>query len=791
MVVTDQAELNKLLKEISKTSSVTLTYDEIHLIATSMLPSSPRSARAIAFLCLSKFMSDIEASTPDTEARKERIQGVFRSYIQSVLYKNLSAVQEVKNEGNSENSDPESCVPAIYLLIALYPFVPIETTSLLETRVGDFGDIIGILLELAELPSPLQPALAELFVTAADSPSGRNLALSRATEWLKGGTKYQNTGANFNIICVAALSKLIGSNHAAETPQKQRGDVESEATPNEGEEIELTKCLMQHIEESPASSTAVQSAVEGLAVLSLKSKIKVLFASSQKFLNALVKLSPRSEKKGGSLPVTPRGSIYADDESKVFESVDTRLCYGLTTILVNLSSKRPIMSETDKQIAQLRRMAISANKNSVDEYDTESVLESIEAVNLRSKAIFAAGIVSGLSGLVKADSKLVKEGIGILCRNLLDLQDTVNAKDLLALKLSFVREGGFKALSNVIRDLLLIATIKLDSPQSNSNFSPSTSSVNVDLLPAIQALAKLIISIDPSILFPPPLQTTCLNALTPLYHLLIHPDSLSIQRFESLMALTNMATIDASIGTKIVQASLKPLGTEGFLKNKGDKNETRVMIKIEELIIDDNELTRRAAVQLMCNLASCEAGYNYLTGEDGISSLARARSRLSILMVMACVDDVSTRSAAGGTLAMITESKNACKYILMGDIASSDPLQDSVKTQFQRSPWSRIASLLEPIEEVEYDENGETIPIISSTSSVPNPELVHRGAIILYNLLEYVVDLPIEERKREKEKIKQDAIQEKLMNALQTAKEVGNEITQPIVECLRHIREQL
>ncbi|WVQ77405.1 hypothetical protein IAR50_007090 [Cryptococcus sp. DSM 104548] len=779
----DDEALQTLLKSLSAAPATTLSVPQVTLIANALLPSSPRSARATAYLCLSKLITDLE-SKGDPAA----ILNVFQPYAKSIFRGPQPQIQEIEDESEAAEAggefDPEACVPATYLFLALYPLSPPTSTTLLTTKLEDDNDPLAILLELAELPSPLQTALAQLFVAAADSKLGRDLTLSRGMEWLKGGLRYKEGGSEVGALCAAALSKLLGRD--AEEKLPVGGEEEEErVTAEKGDQEQLARRMMAHVESGSSSSTAIQSTIEGLAVLSLQPRIKAVLASSPKFLKALVALSPVVNRKGGSLPVTPRGSMDADNFQKIFEAVETSFCYGLTSILVNLTSHKPILSEQDAQIAKLRKMAISADKRKLTEDGDDEEFETDEEVDKRVAAVLAAGVAPALSGLVRAESKLVKEQLGRLCRNLVDRGDTSEKNtEMIRSRLAFVKDGGFKVLSNVVRDLLELATSK-PKPSSSSPPSPAPPTTDIDILPACQAMAKLIITTNPVVLFAAPMQTTSLNALTPLYHLLIHPDSLLIQRFEALMALTNIASIDPAIAAKLVKAEVKPLKVDGFLRSQ-PVGLVRVMVKIEEMMLDDNTLARRAAVQLVCNIASCQSGFSYLSGEDPSSPPTRARSLLNILLVMACTDDIPTRSAAGGALAVLTESEKACGYILMGDLRDED-----VESTPARSPWSRAASLLEPPSDEEFDDDGEPIPVISSSPPTPNPELVHRGVIILYNLLEYALTLGAEDKTKERIRVKEDGVEGKLFGVLGVVKKMGEEVVQPTVQCLRMIREKL
>jgi hypothetical protein len=60
---------------------------------------------------------------------------------------------------------------------------------------------------------------------------------------------------------------------------------------------------------------------------------------------------------------------------------------------------------------------------------------------------------------------------------------------------------------------------------------------------AAQALAKIAITINPELAFP---GQRCLEVVRPLIQLL-HPDRAALENFEALMALTNLAGVDASV----------------------------------------------------------------------------------------------------------------------------------------------------------------------------------------------------------------------------------------------------
>ncbi|WWD16393.1 hypothetical protein CI109_100819 [Kwoniella shandongensis] len=783
----DEIALNDLLKRLAapvKAVLPKLDNDHVSLLAHSLLPSSSRSARSLAYLCLSKFCDDVSkypSTSSDSSSGDEYIVQTFRPFLETTFNPSTT-------ENEDTSSQPESCVPATCLLAALFPLSPKAATQLLTTSMGEVGDPLAILLEVAELPSPLQPALAELLVAAAGTKPGREVIRERAMEWLKGAVEYQAGQGELGVLCAVALSKLGRQDDDLANPQGAEGGGEASITEIGLEDEDLCQKMMSHIEHtstSPNRSTAIISTLEGLSILSLRPRIKHLLASSPGFLKSLVKLSPIPTPKGGSLPVTPRGSM---DLERDLKSVETGLCYGLTTILVNLTSPKQVLSAEDEQMAKLRSMALSAKGKKLSEQQEEAAeddeFESEEQVKRRVKAVIAAGGVGALTGLVRAESKLVKEGLGRLCRNLVEDKSD---------RLGFVRDGGFKVLAVVIRDLLA-STTSTNKPTSNGLRTPTQGSPDLDVLPAFQALAKLVITTPPTLLFPPPHLTTSLNSLTPLYHLLTHPSSLLLQRFEALMALTNLASIDPSIASKIVTATITPLKVDATWRGSGRDDQVRIIARIEEMMLDDNELVRRAATELVCNLINSSDGFEYFSGESSTSTSeqpnARVRSRSNVLVVLTSVDDLQTRLAAGGALAVITESSMACRALLMGDL-DQDQTQShttTFTTTSKRTIWQRVSELLDPDEEEEeIDENGEKIPIISSApTAVPNLDLVHRGVIILHNLVQYTLGRPGDAKKDGLKGIKDADVEGNLMGVLRM--KVGQEVLVPTVECLKMLK---
>lgn len=733
----DEETLKALLKRLVGAGPPELAPIEVQLLASSLTPTSNRTARSIAFLCLSKYCEAIQRTHKSDEEKTGSITYPFQPFLQATF-------------SNNGELQPESLLPVTGLLAVLLSLAPSASIRLLTSPLDSASesptDPLAVLLEAAELPSLLQSSLAELLANAAGTKLGREMVRNRAMEWLRGGMDLggdKETG----VLCAVALSKL---GREEGLPSQRAGETDGQ----EGsEELVLCEKMMSLITSSSGSSSALLPTLEGLSVLSLRARIKNYLASSGPFLKSLLALAPTMQAKGGSLPVTPRGSMDIDE--KLFEPVETGICYGVTTILVNLTSKKPIVSAGDQQIAKLRAMAISGKKGSAE--NVEDPLEGDEAVRSRVKCVLRAGCVSALRGLARAESILVKEGLGKLCLNL--VEDKADRP-------AFIRDGGFKVLSGIIRDL--------SSASATNGYSPLDDAV---ILPAAQALAKLVITTSPRLLFPPPHLTTSLNALTPVYTLLIHPSSTMLQQFEALMALTNLASIDPSVASRVVEASLiTPPRNDSMWRGSGMEDKVKVIAKVEELMLDDNTMIRRAASQLVCNLTNSPAGFEHYTGEGFGGTIGRARSQLSILLVLTNVDDLQTRLAAGGALAILTESASVCEALLTaGDEVTSS----------KQSVWGRVLGMLDPEDAVDGDDkDGQPIPIISNTP--PNPDSVYRAVIILLNLITYTSTLEESRRLSEFDVAQATGLEDKLLSVLRL--KVADEVLQPTVECLKILK---
>ena len=151
-------------------------------------------------------------------------------------------------------------------------------------------------------------------------------------------------------------------------------------------------------------------------------------------------------------------------------------------------------------------------------------------------------------------------------------------------------------------------------------------------LVACQAVARLAITTNPVMAFPGQQTYEAIKCLLVLLKQEQQVDRSSLMNFEALMALTNIASIDEGHRNKITTTP-------------------EMVYCIESLALEDHELIRRAAVQLICNLLMCQK-YRDLYKESVEKD--QTCDRLKLLILMCQEDDDETRSAAAGALATLT-----------------------------------------------------------------------------------------------------------------------------------------
>lgn len=290
--------------------------------------------------------------------------------------------------------------------------------------------------------------------------------------------------------------------------------------------------------------------------------------------------------------------------------------FGALNVFANLTAYRPTVSEEQKRMTELKAYANSSKPTAEDPLDDD------QHVAARCLKVLDAGVVPALPSPVKLGSITL---LNVSIRILFALSKDHKNRGLVA------QQGAVKLL------LQCVSKLSTESKDSIPEFQAPHRT-------ACHALARILISVNPSHLFSAALPAS--STLRPLISLLV-PDPTAEQRdmlptFESLLALTNLASMEDDTVRQTILRTAWP--------------------QIEDLLLASNKLVQRAAVELVCNLMLSPTGVAKFA--DGSK---QASNRLHILLALGDVDDLPTRKAAGGALAMLTEWDAAVEAVLSKD----------------------------------------------------------------------------------------------------------------------------
>ncbi|KAI9462418.1 P-loop containing nucleoside triphosphate hydrolase protein [Lactarius psammicola] len=445
-----------------------------------------------------------------------------------------------------------------------------------EAVITSINDILDL------YPSgPVSREAARLLSQAYGHKVCRTSLTTEVNQWLEAAA-HQKKDIPLRAAAAVAIVKLsrgVGADALAESAE----------TPPRGTRSDLVELLKEILsEEDQDSSTDV---VEGLAYMSVDPSVKEELSKDSAFLKKLFSFVPARRK-------APTTSFDAPSHS---------LIYGILNIIYNLSVYQLPLSSEQEQIMKLRRMTKPTATGSRD----LDILEDEQHVRERGRKLVKSG---ALDVLVSATRLADSQGIRLLSgRALLNLSvDKENRGKIL-------QSGGARTLVEIIRKSFSV-------PNASQGGQPE---IDVSSLEPIQALAKLAITSSPTQVFGPD-PGAIYDAIRPFAALLTHEASSLLQRFEAMMALTNISSQSAEAASRVAKA-------DGLIT------------KIEFLMLEDHVLIRRAATELTCNLVA---------GSDSVferySDGNAAKSKLHILVALSDVEDLPTR---------LTSSPSACRSL--------------------------------------------------------------------------------------------------------------------------------
>jgi protein unc-45 len=334
----------------------------------------------------------------------------------------------------------------------------------------------------------------------------------------------------------------------------------------------------------------LSDAIEGLAYASLKAEVKNELARDAQFLQSFLQALKSNMQK-------------------------TDVAVGGLSVLSNLTQYAPVLSEEQKKIAELKAYANASRPSKLN------VLNSDEHVMARCNAIIEAGV---MPVLIEFNKSRTSSSRSLVAKIILNLSRNPKTR-------------GKVAQQGAVKLLILYFQQASERPSKEDG-------MNIE---AAHALARILISVDPALVFPASGLPSITSAVQPLISLLRPPTTQALSdqprdllpTFESLLALTNLASSsDISPAHIIVRSAWDA---------------------IEDLLLSNNEMLRRASCELVCNLAATEAGVAKYADRS-----RRSVQRLHTLLALADMDDVATRCAAGGALAMLTEHDAAIASVL-------------------------------------------------------------------------------------------------------------------------------
>jgi len=400
--------------------------------------------------------------------------------------------------------------------------------------------------------------------------------------------------------CIQWLQQVLDSskeqskNIAAVIMAKIQAPGDKDTTGNSEEAHEVDDDLVPRLKTMMVSAgpTTLQSAIEGLAYASTQPAVKEELAKDKPFLERLFDAVKKARP----------GSTTA---------------FGALTLIDNLTRYLPIQSEEQKRMSQLKAYA-NASPSSAE----PSPLDSDQAVTKRNSTLLQAGLVPALVGISRTLSPTSKT---LLLSILLSLSSTPSHRGPLA------QQGAARLLLSTYTSL------------------PSTSAPDAahTHFTAAHALARILISCDPSHVFPPSGSPPLSSTIRPLLTLLSPPPTDNPPRsllpiFESLLALTNI--VASAPNTPSITSPILTLATP----------------HIEDLLLSNNTLLRRACTELVCNLTA--------NSNDGVKLFAedtpQAKHRLHVLLALADSEDLKTRQAAGGAVASVLTTEGGVVNVL-------------------------------------------------------------------------------------------------------------------------------
>ncbi|CAO3587936.1 unnamed protein product [Absidia cylindrospora] len=494
-----------------------------------------------------------------------------------------------------------------------------------EGIVEDMMDVVEF--EIVDV----QVAIMEVLAIASADKSCRKLIIKYASTWLAKVAASRDNGKTNPMLKAAAgttLTKLSAQNASQQQQQKQKdqGDDESDI------DASLERAMKGvHLDNNDLMEN-------------LKKVVTSQTSNSSMMLTAVEGLAYSSVDPGVKESLAD-DSTFLKSLTALSINVASRhsnpLLFGIGTILANITMYRPVLSEQQRQMKKLRDLANAKKSGGAKSTagaagggDEDDERELDKAVDRRVQKVVDQGCAMALMVLSKNSSINIR---------MMAAQTYLNLVTPQSVRGKLLQQG-------IVKGLVPLA-ITVDK-ENNAQEPYKTT--------ATQALAKLAITTDPRLAFT---AAQMLDLVRPL--LTLCKDDNQLRQFEGLMALTNMASMDDQVRYMID-------GADG-------------MAVFENLQLSSNDMVQRAATEMVCNMTFFEPVFERYSNP----SSPGAQNRIRLLMILSDHEDVATRRAASGALAILANSVDACTMMTKVD-----------------KGYERIVRLIEENEQVEVQHRG-------------------------------------------------------------------------------------
>ncbi|KAI5299757.1 hypothetical protein KEM56_002976, partial [Ascosphaera pollenicola] len=506
-------------------------------------------------------------------------------------------------------------------LAATYSMIPAVCATMLLS--DDVKQTLSNLTDPRSRPSDdMVKAILTLFNSTTIDRSSRQYVYKEYADWLSHIVSNAKD-ESVNSLAALTLAKLRaseGSNDPVQNGHSNNAIIEEE----EGSTHDLVEKFKKQI--SPADNADLQVPIEGLAYTSVQPDVKEQLVDDKSFVQNLLR------------------TIEAQIAAMATQQAPTSTLYGGLMILWNLTRYRPNLSEEQKKVSELKAYANASKLASSD------VLDSDDRVQRRCDIVIDAGVMPLLrelwSNAGKSGFVLTAAVQDLMTKMLLSISRNQKTRGKLA------QQGAVRLLITILDDSIENA--------GRSRLSPESTSA------AAHALARLLISLNPGLIFSSNRFPQITSAIRPLVKLLLPPPGSTefnpsaeqprdlLPTFESLLALTNLASYPDIVGPDTI---VRLAWNEGDIGN-GGKDSSNIL---EDLLLSSNPRIQRAACELVCNLTCSPKGVgkfvNSTAGDSSVTNAAASKKcsqRLHILLALTDAHDQATRRAAGGALASLT-----------------------------------------------------------------------------------------------------------------------------------------